>query len=50
MNWIDRPKVQLTVFIGDNRIESQGLSGTVVMEVVDEDTTENITNKYTGIS
>ena len=38
-------------YIGDNRIEfKRHASGTVVMEVVDEDTTENITNKYTGIS
>lgn len=38
-------------YIGDNRIEfKRHASGKVVMEVVDEDTTENITNKYTGIS
>ena len=38
-------------YISDNRIEFERYaSGNVVMEVVDEDTTENITNKYTGIS
>tara|TARA_X000000950_G_C13916014_1_gene661040 strand:+ start:4105 stop:4818 length:714 start_codon:yes stop_codon:yes gene_type:complete len=38
-------------YISDNRIEfKRYASGNVVMEVVDEDTTENITNKYTGIS
>ena len=38
-------------YIGDNKTEfKRYASGSVVMEVVDEDTTENITNKYTGIS